>query len=173
MADRFLFALGQKQPLALWCWNIYHSAWCELFSASWKNVVGTGCQSGLGQTKNSFVINLSLSTVSLCDWWVTCSWIYTVWLTIHYLLQQHCHQLLSAFMQSEVKTILLECWLNVTFKLKYMLLWWALWPFCKFLDVCGDCSVACVVAGIQFLLVALPHLFLSCSYLYTLQTILL
>lgn len=39
----------------------------KLLSASWRNVVGTGCQSGLREGKRGFIINLSPSTAYLRD----------------------------------------------------------------------------------------------------------
>lgn len=39
----------------------------KLLSASWRNVVGTGCQSGLGEGKHGFIINLSPSTAYPLD----------------------------------------------------------------------------------------------------------
>lgn len=69
-----------------------------LSSASCRDVAGTGCQIGEGNSKHSFVINLSL-TQPFSDSW-----------PIPYLLLQYCHWQLSWNAE----------W-NVTFKIIYML----------------------------------------------------
>lgn len=171
MGNMFLFADEQKCLLALRYWNIYQAAWCKLFSDSWRNVVETGCQSGLGESKHSFIINLSPSTTSLCDSWTTCSWIYTVRLA-HRQYITSCSNIATGFCQLSCRRMcLLEC--HVLTKIHVALVCFLV-TFCNSSYVFGDCTlsvlpVLSLQSPVQLFMMALHRLYLL-SHLYTSQT---
>lgn len=93
---------------SLWPLILKHLPCCVMRAVqlltSWRNVVGTGCQCGLGESKHSFIINLSPSTTSLCDSWITCSWIYTVWLA-HRQYITSCNNIATGFCQRSYRSM--------------------------------------------------------------------
>lgn len=138
-------------------------------SASWKNVVGTGCPCGLRESKHSFVINLSPSTTPLCDSWSTRPWIYTVWLA-HRQYITSCSYIATGLWQLSCWSMtLLECCWDVIFKLKKTICRLnpfiaSMLTFCSCLYVFRDLSVQCCLcyrfSHQFFFMVALYRLYL-------------